>query len=314
MTPLVSIIVPCHNAEPWLEATLESALAQTWPRCEIILVDDGSTDGSLPLAQSFAARGVQVVAQANRGASAARNHALRLARGDWLQFLDADDLLAPDKIARQFERLRPGEDRVLLSGAWTRFHAAPDGAPFPGEPLCADFTPVEFLLTKFSAPLMMHPAAWLVPRALADAAGTWDERLSLDDDGEYFTRVVLAATEVRYCPEARSYYRSGLRGSLSRRRSEEAWRSQFLSLELSLDRLLAVEPGARARRVAADALQRLVFDAYPASPGCRRRAQARIADWGGSRAHYEAGPRFRRLARWIGWRLAKRLRNRCEGR
>src|SRR4051812_14036077 len=91
--PLVSILIPCRNAEPWLAATLESALAQTHPATEIILVDDGSTDGSLELAHSFAARGVRIATQANAGASAARNHAFRESRGEFIQFLDADDLI-----------------------------------------------------------------------------------------------------------------------------------------------------------------------------------------------------------------------------
>lgn len=309
MTALVSILIPCYNAEPWLATTLESALGQTWPRCEIILVDDGSTDGSLALARTFAARGVQVVSQPNGGASSARNHALRLARGDYLQFLDADDLLAPDKIAQQMACLGAGETDVLLSGAWARFHDSPASAEFRPDALSADFRPIDFILTKFSAHCMMHPAAWLVPRRLADSAGPWDERLSLDDDGEYFTRVVLCAREVRYCAAARSYYRSGLRGSLSRRRSEKAWLSQFSVVEQSLDRLLAAESSPRTRRVTADTLQRLVFDAYPAVPELRRRAEQRIVALGGSALRYEAGPRFHWVARLVGWRLAKRLRN-----
>jgi glycosyltransferase involved in cell wall biosynthesis len=70
--PLVSIIVPCHNAAPWLAETLESVLDQTWTEKEIVLVDDGSTDDSLTIARSFAPRGVCVLVQSNRGAAAAR--------------------------------------------------------------------------------------------------------------------------------------------------------------------------------------------------------------------------------------------------
>ena len=98
MTELVSILIPAYNAERWLGATIESALAQTWPAKEIIVVDDGSTDRTLAVARGFGDRGVQVITQANRGAAAARNTALRAARGAWIQFLDADDLLNPRKI------------------------------------------------------------------------------------------------------------------------------------------------------------------------------------------------------------------------
>ena len=108
--PFVSILIPCHNAAPWLATTLESALAQSWPHREIILVDDGSTDGSLALAQTFAGRGVRVFAQPNSGASAARNHAIRESHGDFLQFLDADDLISPGKLAAQLAHQLGGSD------------------------------------------------------------------------------------------------------------------------------------------------------------------------------------------------------------
>ena len=75
MSPLVSILIPCSNAAPWLAATLASALAQTHPRTEIIIVDDGSSDHSLAIARTFEPHGVRVVTQPNAGASAARNHA-----------------------------------------------------------------------------------------------------------------------------------------------------------------------------------------------------------------------------------------------
>src|SRR5207344_1733600 len=93
MRPLVSILVPCYNSQAWIDRTLESALAQTYPRCEIIVVDDGSTDGTLTRMRGYEARGVRVVTQANRGASAARNRAQAEASGELIQFLDADDLL-----------------------------------------------------------------------------------------------------------------------------------------------------------------------------------------------------------------------------
>lgn len=101
MEPLVSILIPCYNAEKWLAETLESALAQTWDNIEIIVVDDGSTDKSLAVAKQFEPDGVKVISQANKGASAARNRAFQESQGDFIQYLDADDLLVPDKIELQ---------------------------------------------------------------------------------------------------------------------------------------------------------------------------------------------------------------------
>ena len=131
MKPLVSILIPAYNAAEYIAATLESAVAQTWPHKEIVVVNDGSSDRTLEIARSFEPRGVTVVTQPNQGAAAARNAALKASRGDYIQWLDADDLLAPEKIARQIAALGPNANpRVLLSAEWGRFMYRPDRAEF----------------------------------------------------------------------------------------------------------------------------------------------------------------------------------------
>ena len=308
MEPLVSIIIPCHNAAPWLAETLESALAQTWPEKEIILVDDGSTDGSLEVARGYESRGVCVLRQANRGAAAARNAGLAAARGDYLQFLDADDLLEPDKIAVQMDRLLASPPRHMASGAWARFRRDPREATFVPEPNWRDLSGLEFLLLHYEAGWMMLPAAWLCPRPLLDDAGSWNERLTLNDDGEYFGRVMLAAAGILFCGAARSYYRSGLRGSLSRRKDVAALRSLWLSTELNCGRMLAAaQDSPRVRAAAANGWQRLAFESYPTAPDLAAAAERHAAHLGGSPFPLPAGPGFHRMARWTGWRFAKRL-------
>ncbi len=310
MSELVSILIPCHNAAPWLAQTLESALAQTWPEKEIIFVDDGSTDGSLELARGYESRGVRVLTQPNRGASAARNAGLREARGGFIQFLDADDLLAPDKIAVQMDRLLASPPRHIASGAWARFRRDPREAAFVPEPNWGDLSGLEFLLRHYEAGWMMLPAAWLCPRPLLDEAGPWDERLTLNDDGEYFGRVMLAAAGILFCGTARSYYRSGLRRSLSRRKDVAALRSLGLSTELNCGRMLAAaQDSPRARAAAANGWQRLAFESYPTAPDLAAAAERHAAHLGGSPFPMPAGPAFQRMAHWTGWRLAKRLRD-----
>src|SRR5438445_12948867 len=105
MKPLVSILIPAYNAEEWIAQRLQSAIAQTWQSKEMIVVDDGATDGTAEVARRFASREVAVVSKQNQGAAAARNYALRLSQGDYIQWLDHDDLLLPDKIERQLTAL-----------------------------------------------------------------------------------------------------------------------------------------------------------------------------------------------------------------
>src|SRR5271166_3415205 len=136
MKPLVSILIPAFNAEAWVADTIKSAIAQTWPRKEIIVVDDGSTDQTLAVARHFESKNVAVVTQKNQGAAAARNHAYSLSQGDYIQWLDADDLLSADKIAKQTALLERFQDsRALLSSGWGHFLYRTDRAKFSPTPL-----------------------------------------------------------------------------------------------------------------------------------------------------------------------------------
>jgi len=309
--PVVSILIPCFNAERWLAQTLESALAQTHPATEVILVDDGSSDTSLAIARQFEPRGVRVVSQPNRGACAARNHGLRLARGEFIQFLDADDLLAPDKISQQHARLAecPG---YVASGPWARFESNPATATFVPEENWRDCESIEWLALNFAGYGMMPPASWLTPRSLLDRAGPWDERLSLNDDGEYFCRVLLASQGIKFCAGTRTYYRSNFSGSVSWRRSPEAWQSAFLSHELCTQHMLAKEDSPRARRACADLFQRLAFAMYPDSPELVARCEREAAKLGGSALRPGGGVLFQLLNRVVGWKSARHWQRRRQ--
>src|SRR2546421_12547046 len=107
MSEPVSILIPCFNAKRWIGTAIQSALAQTYEPKEIIVVDDGSTDGSLDVIKSFG-DSIRWETGPNRGGNVARNRLLALARGSWLQYLDADDYLLPDKIARQISFMQTG--------------------------------------------------------------------------------------------------------------------------------------------------------------------------------------------------------------
>jgi glycosyltransferase involved in cell wall biosynthesis len=109
--------MPAHKAEEWIAESIRSAVAQTWQRKEIIVVNDGSTGRTGEVARSFAAENVKVVSTENRGLSGAVNTAYRLCQGDYIRELDADEVLAPDKIERQLTALRETDGpRTLLSG------------------------------------------------------------------------------------------------------------------------------------------------------------------------------------------------------
>lgn len=265
MRPLVSILIPAFNAQEWLSDTLRSAIAQTWDRQEIIVVDDGSTDQTLAIARQFESDSVHVFTQKNQGAAATRNKTFSLSRGDYIQWLDADDLLSPGKIARQMEALEQCQSkRTLLSSAWGQFLYRYYRTEFVPTALWCDLTPAEWLLRKMGQNLHMQTATWLVSRELTEAAGPWDTQLLGDDDGEYFCRVLLQSDGVRFVPEARVYYRASGASSLSYiGRSDRKRVAQLRSMELHIGYLRSLENSPRVRAACVQYLQNWSVFFYP---------------------------------------------------
>lgn len=304
---LVSILIPAYNCEKWLPLALESALSQTWSDVEVIVVDDGSTDQTREVAKRYESDRVRVITQVNAGASAARNRAFDESRGGFIQYLDGDDLLAPDKIERQMPSLL--EDPTLLcSGEWGAFYFDKDRAVFVENQLCQDHSPTGWLIAAWGNGLMMQPGAWLAARQTIERAGRWNESLSLDDDGEFFTRVVLAASRVKFVPGARVYYRFGYTGSLSWSRSRKAYESHYQATTLSIEHLLKVDRSPEARQAAAERLMYFVYNTYPQAPDLVAAAEQMLRRLETPQPLPRGGPVFRIMTRLIGWKMAKTFR------
>ncbi|HET8925034.1 MAG TPA: glycosyltransferase family 2 protein [Candidatus Acidoferrum sp.] len=308
MKPLVSILIPAFNAEEWISDTLRSAIGQTWDRKEIIVVDDGSRDRTLEVARQFECDGVRVITQKNQGAAAARNTAFSLSKGDYIQWLDADDLLAPDKIARQLEAFgQSGSKSTLLSSAWGRFLYRYKRAQFVPTALWCDLSPTEWLLRKMQQNLHMQTATWLVSRELTETAGPWNTRLLGDDDGEYFCRVLLLSDGVHFVPDARVYYRASGASSLSYiGRSDKKREAQWHSMELHINYLLSLEDSAKVRAACVQYIQNWLIFFYPERLDIFQKAEQKATQLGG----HVTPPRLSWKYKWIraifGWGLAKR--------
>jgi glycosyltransferase involved in cell wall biosynthesis len=311
--PLVSVLIPCYNAGRWIRETLESVLAQTWPNIEIVVVDDGSTDNTVAVIDEVNSTRIKLFKQQNSGAASARNRAFTESRGDFIQYLDADDLLSPNKIHLQMERLIDRHDCIAM-GEWARFHTDPSEAEFTPDDTWQDLDPVEWLVRAWhEGGGMLYPALWLVPRHVMTNAGPWRGELSLNDDGEFFSRVVLAAAKVLFCPGARTYYRSGIAGSLSGLKSRKGWESQFKVLDLCQGYLLAREDSDRTRRVCSMLWQRFAHTSYPYYRSLANQALERAFLLHKSRLVPDGGPAFNFASRLVGWKAA-RLLQRLSGR
>ena len=299
MKPLVSILIPAFNAENYIAEAITSAVDQTWARTEVIVVDDGSTDRTLAIAMQFASRGVTAVTQAHAGAAAARNRAFSLSRGDYIQWLDADDLLGPAKIERQLAALEESPSaRTLLSGSWATFLSRQSRASFQPTPLWQDLAPVEWLRLKMSHNIFMQTGAWLVSRELTEAAGPWDTTLQVDDDGEYFCRVLLCCDAVRFVAEAQTFYRISPTTRLSYiGRSYGKMESQFRSTQMHIGYLRSLEDSDRIRTACIRHLQNMLINFFPERIDLVTQAEHMAAQLGG---RLEVPPRLSWKYSWIG--------------
>jgi glycosyltransferase involved in cell wall biosynthesis len=310
MTPLVSILIPAYNAERWIGDTIRSALAQTWPNKEIIIVDDGSRDRTLEIAQGFASPEVLVVTQQNQGAAAARNRALELYQGDYVQWLDADDLLSPNKIASQMEAaVEAADKRTLFSCGWGYFMYRPSKARFIPTALWCDLTPLEWLLRKWEQTLHMQTATWLVSRELTDIIGPWDGRLLNNDDAEYFCRVILGSDGIRFVPDAKVFYRITDAGRLSHvGRSHKKLKAHLLGMQLQIGYLRSREDSQRVRAACLSHLQRCFHYFYPEPADLVDELQQLAATLNGRLEPPQLSWKYLWIQKIFGWEAAKRSR------
>jgi glycosyltransferase involved in cell wall biosynthesis len=258
-TPVASIIIPCYNAEEYLAEAIQCALDQTCPNCEVIVIDDGSTDGSLEIIKRFGER-VRWDSGSNRGGCAARNRGLALARGEWIQFLDADDRISPDKIAAQVQDLDHMPKGSVATCAWCHFTAETGIQQGEWMALWRDYDHgIDLLLEMWLTGGYFVPHCWLVPRSLLTKVGEWNERLKADQDGEFFGRVLAVAGPVVFTPAVQAHYRSPGPGNVSSSRNSVANRSRLLAWEVVQECLLNRRNDPQAKRAV---LRRLRSVAY----------------------------------------------------
>jgi glycosyltransferase involved in cell wall biosynthesis len=199
---LVSILIPCYNAEPWVAQAIESALAQTWRKKEVIVVDDGSTDGSLNVIKRFGDR-IRWETGPNCGGNPARNRLLELARGEWLQYLDADDHLLPDKIAKQMAFVAAHHEADIVFGPVTLEHCGEREVrrqllPIP-EP-----HDVWILLARWHLP---QTGALLWRKESILHAGGWRSDQPCCQEHELYLRLLMADKKFFYSASGGAVYR-----------------------------------------------------------------------------------------------------------
>lgn len=234
MKKLVSIIIPCYNAEKWLREAIDNCLNQTYSPIEIIVIDDGSTDNSLEIIKSYGEKLIWETGQ-NRGGNYARNRGFALSQGNYIQYLDADDYLLPEKIEKQVRCLKETGSDVIY-GDWRYQKHLPDGTFFLDEiQVCGPKE--DFLEALLSDRGWIAPMALLFTRDIVESSGGWDEELKAGQDRDFFISVALTGAKFVYQPGCNSIYRRY--GNVTVSTSNKAnWLENHLHLMAKIERKL----------------------------------------------------------------------------
>ena len=295
--PLVSIIVPLHNSERFISATIQSCTSQTYNNIEIIIIENGSSDKSYKIAKSFESEKIKIFQIPKSNAAAARNYGLSKASGDYIQYLDADDILSPNKIASQMQLIKKYGDEYLISCGWGKFREDISEAEFIPQQVWGDFLPVDWLVTSWQDGGMIAIECWLTSRKLIDRAGKWNDKLTLHDDGEFFSRVILKSKKIIFDPQAKIYYRQ-VHHSLSRNNLSYAAANSSLQVSLSYMRnILQIEDSPRVRNALAYNFVRFLYEYHPNHQSLLETAWAAIKELGIKRIPFVGGRNFKLLAK-----------------
>jgi glycosyltransferase involved in cell wall biosynthesis len=208
----VTIGIPVYNCEAWIRDSITSALAQTWADKEVVVVDDGSDDRTPVICEEFG-RQIRYVRQDRRGGNAARNLILKLAAGDWIQYLDADDYLLPSKVQSQLEAL-PDKivDLILSPTIAETWHNG---------------SPTSRTTQEFKPPLDWYRfwIAWKFPQTggclwrkqFLQTIGGWNEELNCNQDYELYLRALQAEARIQYVQRPGAVYRLWSDNTVSRK-------------------------------------------------------------------------------------------------
>ena len=207
MTTRVTIAIPCFNADRWIAAAVQSALELDWPDKETIVVDDGSTDRSLEVLASFGEK-IRVIRAEHRGGNHARNAAVAASTGDWIQFLDADDFLLPDKVMRQFREVAETDADVIFS---------PVIFDESGWRSVSEVDKKRDAETLWLAWQLPQTGGCLWRKSALEKIGGWNETTTCCQEFELYLRAIEGGLRFRFAPTANAVYRVWSEDTLCRK-------------------------------------------------------------------------------------------------
>lgn len=306
----VSIIIPLHNAVAFVNEAIDSCLNQTYANIEVIVVENGSKDGSWDCLQGYKDSRLIVHQIEAASATIARNYGYKKSTGNYIMFLDADDVLSLDKVENQMALFKVFGNDVLISCAWGKFTNDISKTSFVLQKVWNDLLPVDWLVTSWAGGGMMQTACWLTPRGLIEKAGLWDETLKSNpnDDGDFFSRVILSAKKVHFCKKSKVYYRTEINNSLSTKISEEAKYSLLHTFINYENNILTKENSNRVRLALAYNYLYFIYRFYPKPQVLISVAKEKITNLKVDVLPLVGGNNFKNISKMFGFYNALKLR------
>jgi glycosyltransferase involved in cell wall biosynthesis len=304
--PTISVIIPAKNSAGFIKETLHSVLRQTWDNLDVVVVDDGSTDDTRSIVAAVHDARLRLFTSGGVGAAAARNYGFKQSCGQWVTFLDSDDLITPTKLESQLRVLQLRENS-LANCAWAHFSETINAVAADPQSCWLESDPVRWLQNSLSGGGMMQTGCWLVPRRLVEQSGGWNESLSLHDDGEFFCRLLMMADSVHFVQDELVYYRM-VPESLSRQRSHAAAVSAFNVCRLRDQHLWNRDQSTATKVALATQYAQCLYEFGHRLPEESRWALQRIHELGASPRNVNGGRWFRRCVRMVGFFAAVKLR------
>lgn len=305
----VSILIPCYNSEAFVAETLECCLKQTYTNIEAILVDDGSTDKSYEVAKQYESEKIKVYKQPNSGACVARNFAFEKSTGDYIMYLDADDLICENYVEALVGCLDGKGQDAIATGQWDRFRRKITEATFPHLNAYNNFdNGFELLLTLWQECEMLACSSYLVSRELITKVGGWDESVLKNQDGEFFARVLIKAGEIAHVPEAKFYYRTGDYLTVSKASSEKKVASMLDTFVSYKKNALAHEDSQRVREALSVNFTLFMYLHGNQYPALYERARQEVKSLGVGYILKSEPERVKQICKWIGFENFMKLR------
>ena len=299
----VSVIIPLHNSEAYITQTIDSCLAQTHDNIEIIVVENGSKDQGYQIVKSIDDKPLSVFQITTPNAAAARNYGYKKATGAYIIFLDADDVMAPNKIELQLKALSTKPQGWIASCAWAKFKTNTKEAIITPQKVWNIQNPVTWCVTSWMGGGMMALSGWLIPKPIIDKAGLWDENLSLHDDGEFMCRVLLASKGNVFVEKTVVYYRQQSRSLSKEHKSKKVAESALLVYKSYQKEILKFQDSRLTRRALARNFSRFIYEYFPAHAQLINEAYSEINELG-VKTPLVGSFSFKLIQRIVGFKLA----------